>query len=267
MSDRNEPVEYVHSESFLKIFRGGPGRRCVVPLVDHAASGALSRGTFMSRSTTPAGLNESDATKQTEVSFGEENMRSIKRSILLFAVAATLALVSGQAAEKTMVTGTEMFDPFNLFQNGTIGQIMSPGTIDCPGNLATGDPMQPCPAGSRIQTRGLIVQDRWESSDPRATGNNTVEHNAAFDADGTGQAWGTFSLAVDTGGVWQGTWNATRSFVEDHWVSSLRAVGHGRGGSVEGLVLKLDAQIVTYTPMPIAYIGTFSGTILDPHEK
>jgi hypothetical protein len=194
-------------------------------------------------------------------------MRSIKTSVLLFAVAATFALVPGQAAEKTMVTGTEMFDPFGLFGNGAIGQIISPGTISCPGHVPTGDPMQPCPAGSRIQIQGLIVQDRMESSDPRVTGNNTVEYNAAFDSNGTGQAWGTSSLDTDTGGVWEGTWNATRSYVEDHWVTTLTAVSHRRGGSFGGLVLRLDIQVVSYTPVPIAYIGTFSGYILDPNPK
>lgn len=194
-------------------------------------------------------------------------MRSIKMSVLLFAVAATLSLVPGQAAEKTMVTGTDMFDPFGLFGHGAIGQILSPGTISCPGHVPTGDPMQPCPAGSRIQARGISFLERFEASDPRGTGNATLEINSAWDPDYTGQVWGKFSLAVDTGGVWEGTWNGTRSFVEDHWVATLKGVGHGNGGSIEGLVLKFDFQIVSYTPLPIAYIGTFSGYILDPHEK
>jgi hypothetical protein len=199
-------------------------------------------------------------------------MTKTKMVILFLAVTTTLTLVLGQAAEKTLVIGTEIFDPYNVLNTGGIGQFISPpASLNCPGHEPTGNPMQPCPAGSRIQIRGLVFRDRVMTNNSLVTGNNTLEFNAAFDSDGTGQAWGTFSLAVDSGGLWEGTFRATRSFVEDengvHWVSAVQFVGQGHGESLEGLVYKGELVHTSYTLMPFAYFGTSSGYIIDPHWK
>jgi hypothetical protein len=54
-------------------------------------------------------------------------MRGIKTGVVLPAMAAILAEVPGhQAAEKTVLTGIETFDPFNILGGGIIGQIISP---------------------------------------------------------------------------------------------------------------------------------------------
>jgi hypothetical protein len=66
-----------------------------------------------------------------------------------------------------------------------------------------------------------------------------------------GPCWGTFQ-GTALGGTWEGTWNGKLDFV--HFGGELRFVGHGSGGGVEGLHLKLEAASEgtenEYAPMP-----------------
>lgn len=186
---------------------------------------------------------------------------------LVFLLAASASSV-GQtsAADKTFATGTETFDPFGLF-GPPVGTIISPGTVACPGSQPTGNPMQPCPVGSRMHVRHFKVLSRVDSSDPRLSGWMTVDMNANFDEQATGPAWGTYSLAVNEGGTIDGTFEGVRSFDGSQWVIPLHASGQGVGGVVDGLQLVLVDRILGYTPVPIAYFGTIEGRILDPHSK
>jgi hypothetical protein len=185
--------------------------------------------------------------------------------ILLFVIS-TAPVGQTRAADKTQVSATETFDPFGLL-GPPVGEILSLGTVTCPGFEPTGDPMQPCPPGSRTHTRGLTIISRVESSDPQVSGDMTVEINSNLDADYTGPAWGTFSLALDAGGTWDGTWQGRRVQEGDHWIIPLHVSGQGTGGAVDGMQLMIVDRIVDFTPLGIPYIGTIEGRILDPHAK
>jgi hypothetical protein len=171
------------------------------------------------------------------------------------------------AAEKYDVTASEVFNPFGILPGvPVIGEFVYPGTAICPGYQPTGNPEQPCPIGSRTHLRNTVIISRLISMDARVTGFMTIELNANWDADFSGPLWGTFTLAVDSGGSWEGTWQGFRERVaEDQWDGSLNVIGKGFGGIVDGLELKAEDQIVSFTPAPIAYLGMVEIRILDPN--
>lgn len=170
------------------------------------------------------------------------------------------------AADKTLISGTETFDPFGLL-GPPVGQILDLGTVQCPGQEPTGDPLQPCPLGSRTHIRGFTFVSRVDSLDPSLGGEMTVVLNANFDADSTGPAWGTFSLALDAGGVWDGTFEGRRRRVGDHWVLPLHVSGRGTGGAIDGAHLMAVDVITISTPAPVAYTGEIEGRVVDPHAN
>jgi len=172
------------------------------------------------------------------------------------------------AADKSEVTGAELFNPLPLpgFPLDQIGQFLAMPTILCPGHTPTSDPMQPCPEGSRTHVRDGLVISRVIADDPRLTGWMTVELNANFDADFEGPAWGTFSIDVDDEeGTWEGTWQGLRVAEDGHWVATLNVQGRGFGGGVDGLKLMAEDTLFLVTPLPLAYIGTIKGRIVDPN--
>jgi hypothetical protein len=186
---------------------------------------------------------------------------------VLFLAGSMAPFAQTSAADKTQVSGTETFNPLGLFGQPAVGMIISPGTVLCPGFDPTGDPMQPCPPESRTHIRGFTIISRVEAADPRLSGWMTVELNANMDAEYTGPVWGTFSLALDAGGTWDGTWQGRRSRVGDHWIVPLHVSGQGTGGAVDGMKLMVVDRIVVPTAAPIAYTGTIEGRIVDPHSK
>lgn len=194
-------------------------------------------------------------------------MRAVVIVLLsLFLVGSTALVGQTSASDKTLVTGTERFDPLGLF-GSPIGSILDPGTVLCPGNEPTGDPAQPCPPGSRLHIRNSTIISRVDSSNPALSGNMTVVINANFEADTTGPTWGTFSIALDAGGTWDGTFEGRRVREGNHWVAPLHVSGQGTGGAVDGMHLMAVDRLVIPTPLPIAYFGTIEGRIVDPHAK
>lgn len=171
------------------------------------------------------------------------------------------------AAEKYYVTASEVFNPFGILPGvPVVGQFVYPGTAKCPSYEPTGNPEQPCPAGSRTHLRNVVIISQIYSLDARVTGWMTIELNANWDADFAGPLWGTFSIAVDSGGTWEGTWQGFRERVdENQWAGLLRVRGKGYGGIVDGMVLMAEDQIVSFTPAPIAYLGDIEGRIVDPN--
>ena len=87
--------------------------------------------------------------------------------VLIF-IASTAPVGQTSAADKTQVSGTETFDPFNLLGNGPVGEILSLGTVECPGFEPTGNPMQPCPTGSRTHSRSKGAARPWPPAVARA---------------------------------------------------------------------------------------------------
>lgn len=194
-------------------------------------------------------------------------MKSISLVIILlvFLIGTTVAVGQSRASQ-TQITATETLDPFGLF-GPPVGVLLLPGNVACPGSTPTGDPLQPCPPGSRLRVRGSEWVSRVESSDPGGSGFMTVSSSANWDTDYTGPGGGTFSLALDVGGTWNGTWEGIRFREGDHWVLSLHAVGHGTGGDIDGAKMLVVEQIIGFTPLPIAYVGSIEARILYPGSK
>ncbi len=190
------------------------------------------------------------------------------KSIFLAATLVWLlpAVVAAQAVT-VQLTATEVFDPFDLFGSGSVGTFINSGTLNCPGARPTGNPMQPCPPGSRMNVRGASWESRVVSSSPLLTGWFYNDGNAGYDANATGQVWGTFRIELDAGGVWEGSWTGNRSRVGDVWVMRVRGVGRGSGGSVHGMHL----QFTEVAPMPnflaIVWLGSIDAEILAPPNR
>lgn len=177
----------------------------------------------------------------------------------------------GAQAVTTPLAGTEVFDPLNLAQNpaGGVGAILNMGELTCPGALPTGNPMQPCPPGSRIKARGTTLTSRVASPDALLAGWFTITGNSNLDADATGVAWGTFRLELDAdGGVFEGSWTGKRTQNENAgWVSLVSGVGLGVGGSVEGWHLRFSETIVSFAPVSVMYVGQINAEVLAPPAK
>ena len=171
------------------------------------------------------------------------------------------------AAEKSEFTAIDFFNPYGLPGFGDpIGQLLVPPAVKCPGHEPTGDPVQPCPVGSRMHSRDGLVMSRLVSEDSRITGWLTVGLNSNLDANLEGPSWGTVRLDVDnTDGFWEGTWTGYRTAYDGYWVGTIYGQARGYGGSVDGLMLMAEEQIMLVTAMPIAYIGTWEGRIIDPN--
>jgi hypothetical protein len=181
-------------------------------------------------------------------------------------VASTTVVGRTSGASVVEFTGTETFDPFGLL-GAPVGQFLDPGTVRCPGAEPTGDPIQPCPVGSRTHSRDSVWVSRMDSSYPGGSGLATIHGNANLDASFTGPQGGSFSLALDAGGTWEGTFEGVRVAEGDHWITELHGTARGHGGEIDGLKLMVDDRIVGFTPIPIVYVGTILGRVLDPRSN
>jgi hypothetical protein len=201
------------------------------------------------------------------IEFEEKTMRIAKGCVLFLAAMALLVVLPGQAAEKTAITAPIFFDPFNILGSGPIGSFADQGTVICPGRQPTGDPFQPCPAGSRVNFRGVVISRPLSSLDPRLNGLETAEFNADLDADGDGHYWGKWRIDLAGGGVWEGSYSGQISNVTDG-VSLHIGKGemHGQGGSVDGCLLKAGMVATAYLG-GLATTGIYTGYILDPHAR
>jgi hypothetical protein len=96
----------------------------------------------------------------------------------------------------------------------------------------------------------------------------TVESNANWDAEFTGPIWGTFSIVLDDDlGTWDGTFQGKRTLEDQQWVTLLHATGHGSGGAIDGMQLRLVDRIVVGCPLMCPNVGNVQGYILDPHSR
>jgi len=170
-----------------------------------------------------------------------------KQKILLSIVAALLVIVGVAAAQATftLVTGTE-----------TIFGVPSQGEVRCQGATPTGNPFMPCPPGTNGTVRGAQWIAIDATNDLRLDGINHIAVNANFHADGTAEAWGTFRIEVTGGGVWEGTYEGKQAADGTH---SIRATGHGSGGSIEGSQLLDEESYPAGSP-----IGSITARILAP---
>ena len=177
-----------------------------------------------------------------------------------------LPMLAAAQAVTTQLAAVEVFDPFNVLGNGAIGAVLDPGSVTCPGTQPTGNPTEPCAAGSRIHLRGLSAMSRVVSESPLLTGWLYSEGSANFDANATGHVWGTFRLELDSGGVWIGSWSVDRTKVEDvnMWVGRGEFVGRGISGNVDGMQLRFSEVLTSYMPLAIVYGGSIEAKVLAP---
>jgi len=183
---------------------------------------------------------------------------------ILLCVGALIAPTSF-AADKFDVAASEIFDPLGIL-GLPVGYFVSEPTVKCPGHEPTGNPEQPCPVGSRTLLRNAGWVSRVDSIDPIMSGWMTVEMNSNMDADFAGPVWGTFSIEIDSGGTWEGTWQGLRVRVaEEEWTATLHVQGRGFGGAVDGMKLMAADEIVSPTPVAIVYWGFIQGRVVDPN--
>jgi hypothetical protein len=189
-------------------------------------------------------------------------IKSFLMSIFLMAAFAFAAFASTNPI--VTFSGTEYFDPFNVFGMGAVGAILpSDVTVLCPGYEPTGDPLMPCPEGSRTHLRNSKILTRFISNTPGfSDGWFTVIINYNLDADYTGPAWGTVIQTMDDGGTVTARWQGVRYKDGDHWVLPLHVTGQIEGGGFDGATMIVEDRITLYTPVPIAYIGQIQGKIV-----
>lgn len=189
-------------------------------------------------------------------------------TILLCVVLLSGSVVSAQGPNKVSFSATEFFDPFGILGVPVGTYLPSDATVACPGHVPTGNPTQPCPVGSRTHLRNYKWMSRAVSSTPGISdGWMTIIANANFDAEFTGPQWGTFSLVYDSGGELAGTWQSLRVRTGGQWEHSLHASGKISGGTFDGANATISEQIVSFTPIPFAYIGTVEGRLVIPGSK
>jgi hypothetical protein len=92
------------------------------------------------------------------------------------------------------------------------------------------------------------------------------EGNGNFDANATGHVWGTFRLELDSGGVWIGSWVVDRTKVDgvNTWVGRGKFVGRGISGDVHGMHVRFSEILISFMPLPVAYVGSIDARVLVP---
>lgn len=172
------------------------------------------------------------------------------------------------AADKYDVTAVEVFDPLGILTGDYVGRFVDEGTVKCPGNDPISIPnLPPCPEGSRTHIRNAVIETRVDSVDDRVAGLMTVQLNGNWNANFEGPIHGTFTLLLDAGGNWAGTYEGRRIFDSTLgvWRATLHVRGIGFGGLIDGMKMMAEDQIESNFPMPIAYIGNIEGRIIDPN--
>ncbi len=99
------------------------------------------------------------------------------------------------------------------------------------------------------------------------TGWNLVEENANYDRSLAGRLWGKSTLTLDAGGVWESVFTGVRIFENGQPKEIIHAVGHGRGGLVDGMQLRLTmVQTFPRSPCLAQYRERYCRS-LAPNEK
>jgi hypothetical protein len=102
-----------------------------------------------------------------------------------------------------------------------------------------------------IKDYGVI--ENFTSADPLVSG--TMVHYLSLTIDavtGEGPCHGSWTITPTEntgGGVWEGTYEGYRSLsgVPGEWTLPLNVVGHGRGGTIDGMKLSATATLTIYT--------------------
>ena len=162
------------------------------------------------------------------------------------------------ASASTMEADT-VWDPFDVFGFGSVGEVLAAGTVRCGDGEPAGRPAAPCPRGASVSVRDFAFVLRVESADERMDGWATIHANADWDANGVGREWGTFRDDLNAGGTWEGTFEGTRALGEPEdcsttrcWTERLRLECGGMTGVVLGLHASMTEHAVSYELVKIA---------------
>jgi hypothetical protein len=159
---------------------------------------------------------------------------------------------------------SEVYDPFDFLGGGSVGELVSPPTVTCPGHEPTTNPLEPCPDDSRIHTRNTMWISRVDAADANMRGMMTVVSNGNLNTNFEGPAWGTFTIVLDSGGTWEGRWQGVRVAEDGFWTATLHVQGQGYGGAVDGKKMVAQEQLISFGELNLAYYGTIEGRIIDP---
>lgn len=110
------------------------------------------------------------------------------------------------------------------------------------------------------------VIEQFTSSDPLVAGTATHYLSATFDAvTGEGPVHGSFTLTLDAntgGGVWVGTYTGYRGKMpgsDTLFVLPLQLVGHGKGGTIQGMQIRENSTITAWGTPPVGWYGSGEG--------
>ena len=104
---------------------------------------------------------------------------------------------------------------------------------------------------------------RVDAADPNMRGMMTVVSNGNLNTNFEGPVWGTFTIALDSGGTWEGRWQAVRVAEDEFWTATLHVQGQGYGGAVDGKKMIAQEQVTSFGELNLAYYGTIEGRIID----
>jgi uncharacterized protein YdeI (BOF family) len=129
--------------------------------------------------------------------------RQIFFIFLLVATLATMGAAQGMNnRERTPFTGTEF-----------MGAVIDPGKIT--------------QANGKVHIEGMVQLAKEVTTDPRTSGDSTIEINAVLDAKTfAGRMWGTFTIK-NSEGEWTGSWTGRKTA---KGYSFIQAQGDGKGG-------------------------------------
>jgi hypothetical protein len=126
-------------------------------------------------------------------------------------------------------------------------------------------------AGRTLHMKDVPIVDLVTASDSRVSGR--MEHSLSLKLDletGEGPCQGSWTSepAGAGGGKWVGTYEGYRSGTANPFVFTLplKMVGHGRGGTIDGMQMFTNATLVVSTdlahyPLPTGWLATGTGII------
>jgi len=110
------------------------------------------------------------------------------------------------------------------------------------------------------------VIEQFTSSDPLAAGIAIHYLSATMDAvTGEGPVHGSFTMTPEAnvgGGVWEGIYTGYRSKMpgsDTLFVLPLQLVGHGRGGTIDGMQMRENSTVMAWGTPTVGWYGSGEG--------
>jgi hypothetical protein len=159
--------------------------------------------------------------------------RKAALTILIMAGANFVSAADKGSSKLLMATG-------QLYQE----TYLDPGRVKCIGGIF--DPTTGwCSPGTQWtltrDTRSLWgYGDVSGSAAPMFQGPLNSVTSCNLDENLRGECWGTFEWDILAGGKWKGIWVGKFDLL--NYIGAYSAVGHGHGGAIDGLQMKLDAM-------------------------